>query len=161
MNLTYSTFSVLCLVVIPIVLDVMPTSLPFVRAFSFVAFHWVNEWLHTNCICWIIFLEIHDIELYSNTFCNVTDWEKVPLWVIQGVVIEMHEQVILAFTFFCNLSKIPWLELWIEKDSLFCHFIDVKWLKWWLQIFHGKLRSHSSPENRILAEFVDMNFYKA
>ena len=86
---TYCTFPIFCLELVPVIADVEPSSHPLICAFCFILFHRVNEWLHSYCICRVVFLEIHDVEFVSATFGNVSNGEEVPLPISKGVVVEV------------------------------------------------------------------------
>ena len=158
---TYWTLSVPRRELVSEVLNVKTASHPLIGTFCFVAFHRVNEWLHSYCICWVVFLEIHHVEFVSASLGNVSDGEEVPLRVVEGVVVEVQKQVVLAVSKLFHFAEVSRLKLRVKEQGLVVNVRNVNGFGWRLQILHWKVRCDSASLYWILNELVHMNLYKA
>ena len=103
----------------------MPTSLPLVCAFCFVAFHRVNKWLHSDRVRGVIFLEIHHVEFVSASFRDVSNGEEVPLRVVESVMVEVQEQVVLEVVNLSHFAEVARLKLCVKEQ---CSLVDVRYI---------------------------------
>ena len=90
------------------------------------------------------------------TFANVAHREKVPLRVVERVVVKIEEQVILAIFDSLNLPQVARLELRIEKERFVGDFSNVDRLRWRHQTFRGKVGVHATSQHRILNKLFNM-----
>ena len=114
----------------------MPTPRPLVCAFRFVAFHRVNEWLHSDRVRGVIFLEIHHVEFVSASFRDVSNGEEVPLRVVESVMVEVQEQVVLVVVNLSHLAEVARLKLCVKEESLLVDPADVDWVRRRLKIMY-------------------------
>lgn len=116
----------------------------------------VDKRLHSNSVCAFIFLQIVDVEAYSVPFADVPDWEKIPLWVVERVVVEVQEHIVLIFFDSFNFSKVARFKLGVKENGFFIDIVDVERLWWVDEFLRLKMRGHSSALNSFLNELSDM-----
>ena len=114
----------------------MPASGPLIGALRFVAFHRVNEWLHPDCVCGVVFLEIHHVEFVSASFRNVSNGEEVPLGVVESVMVEVKEQVVFIVVNLPHFTEVARLKLCVKEQGSFVDVRDINRFWWRLQILH-------------------------
>jgi len=150
------TLPIHCFKVILVVTDIKAASLPLMGSVLLILFDWVNQGLHADCISAVIFLHVVNIEPDGVTLCYVAHAEKVPLRVVECVVVEVKIQVVLAFLYPFNFSQVARLELCVEKYCFFVNILDVEGLWWILQSVWLKLGGHSPTLDRFADELYNV-----
>ena len=104
----------------------MAASLPLVCLVQSVLLDRVDKRLHADMIAAIVLLKVVYVELYSVAFSNVPYGEKVPLRVVECIVVKVEIQVVLTLSDALSLSKVARLKLSIKKDCLLIDVANVK-----------------------------------
>ena len=104
----------------------MAASLPLVCLVKPVLLDRVDKGLHPYIIAAFILLKVVYVELYSVPFSNVSHREKVPLWVVECIVVKVEIQVVLTVSDALNLSEVSRLKLSIKKDCLLIDIANVE-----------------------------------
>ena len=104
----------------------MAASLPLVCLVQSVLLDRVDKRLHADMIAAIVLLKVVYVELYSVAFSNVPYGEKVPLRVVECIVVKVEIQVVLTLSDALSLSKVARLKLSIKKDCLLIDVTNVK-----------------------------------
>ena len=100
----------------------MTTSLPLVCLVQSVLLDRVDKGLHPDIVAAFILLKVVYVELYSVAFSYIPYGEKVPLRVVESIVVKVEIQVVLTFSDTLSLSEVSRLKLSIKKD---CLLIDI------------------------------------
>ena len=74
----------------------------------------------------IVLLKVVYVELYSVAFSNVPYGEKVPLRVVECIVVKVEIQVVLTLSDALSFSKVARLKLSIKKDCLLIDIANVE-----------------------------------
>ena len=93
-----STLSIHSLVAVLVISYIVAAALPLMRLVESILLDRVDKGLHAYCIATVILLQIVYVKLHSMPFAYVANREKVPLRVVQCVVIEVQKQIVLIFT---------------------------------------------------------------
>ena len=104
----------------------MAASLPLVCLVQSVLLDRVDKGLHADMIAAIVLLKVVYVELYSVAFSNVPYGEKVPLRVVECIVVKVEIQIVLTLSDALSLSKVSRLKLSIKKDRLVIDVTNVK-----------------------------------
>lgn len=104
----------------------MAASLPLVCLVQSVLLDRVDKGLHADMIAAIVLLKVVYVELYSVAFSNVPYGEKVPLRVVECIVVKVEIQVVLTLSDTLSLSKVSRFKLSIKKDCLIIDVANVK-----------------------------------
>ena len=78
-------------------------------------------------------------------FSNVPDGEKVPLRVVECIVVKVEIQVVLTLSDALSLSKVARLKLSIKKDCLLIDVANVKGFRRVGKFFRLEVGSDSTP----------------
>ena len=104
----------------------MATSLPLVCLVQSILLDRVDKGLHAYTIRALILLKVVDVEFDSVALPNVSHREKVPLRVVQCIVVKVQIQVVLTVSDALNFSQVARLKLSIKKDCLLIDIANVK-----------------------------------
>ena len=104
----------------------MAASLPLVCLVQSVLLDRIDKGLHADMIAAIVLLKVVYVELYSVAFSNVPYGEKVPLRVVECIVVKVEIQIVLTLSDALSLSKVSRLKLSIKKDRLVIDVTNVK-----------------------------------
>ena len=123
----------------------MATSLPLVCLVQSVLLDRVDKRLHADMIAAIVLLKVVYVELYSVAFSNVPYGEKVPLRVVECIVVKVEIQVVLTLSDALSLSKVARLKLSIKKDCLLIDVSNVKGFRRVGKFLRLEVGSDSTP----------------
>ena len=137
----------------------MATSLPLVCLVQSVLLDRVDKRLHADMIAAIVLLKVVYVELYSVAFSNVPYGEKVPLRVVECIVVKVEIQVVLTLSDALSLSKVARLKLSIKKDCLLIDVSNVKGFRRVGKFLRLEVGSDSTPLYWISYELSDMNLW--
>ena len=137
----------------------MAASLPLVCLVQSVLLDRVDKRLHADMIAAIVLLKVVYVELYSVAFSNVPYGEKVPLRVVECIVVKVEIQVVLTLSDALSLSKVARLKLSIKKDCLLIDVANVKGFGRVGKFLRLEVGSDSTPLYWISYELSDMNLW--
>ena len=123
----------------------MAASLPLVCLVQSVLLDRVDKGLHADMIAAIVLLKVVYVELYSVAFSNVPYGEKVPLRVVECIVVKVEIQIVLTLSDALSLSKVSRLKLSIKKDRLVIDVTNVKGFGWIGKFLRLEVGSGSTP----------------
>lgn len=138
----------------------MTASLPLVCLVQSVLLYRVDKGLHSNLIAAIVLLKVVDVEFYSMTFSNVSHREKVPLWVVKGIVVKVEVQIVFEFSDTLNFSKVSRLKLSIKKDCILIDVVNVKGFGRVSKFLRLKVRGDTTALYWIPYKLSDVNLWQ-
>lgn len=111
--------------VVLVVANIVSAPLPLVGTILSVLLYRVDKRLHANSVGAFIFLQIVDVEAYSVAFSDVPDWEKIPLRVVERVVVEVQKHIVLIVFDSFDFAKVARFKLGVKENGLFIDIVDV------------------------------------